>query len=96
MNSNSQSLPPDYICEEYSDSGIRISLKDLDDEVILIEGDKRSLEFLGKLILTQAAYAEDDGFEISPSGAGSSFFAAGSKGIYIHRTEKNNRSPNDY
>ena len=79
---------PDDACEQSAGSGVAVSLRDLDDETILIEGDRRSLEFLARLIQAQAGFDDDCGFQISPDGAGSSFFAAGSKGLYIHRTDQ--------
>lgn len=87
MKRETDGVSPDDICEQHYKSGIAISLREIDDDVILIEGDRNSLEFLAKLIMAQAAFKKDDGFGISPSGAGRSYFAAGSKGIYIHRTD---------
>jgi hypothetical protein len=55
--------------------------------MILIEGTRESLEFFGKLIIAQA-HARDDGFQISPRGAGSRFFeTAVEKGFYLHRLD---------
>ena len=79
---------PDSICEKYADLGARITVKSLEDDCILVEGSALDLEFLGELLLTQARYQKDCGFEISPSGPGQALFADGSTlGIYIHRTD---------
>lgn len=78
-------MTPDRVCDEYAERSVRLQVKDLG-EVVLIEGNRESLEFLAKLIAAQAA-THDDGFEISPNGAGSLFFdPASEKGFYIHRT----------
>ena len=51
----------------------------------LFEGDPRALEFLGKLFLAQATFA-DDGFQISPRGPGERLFKRRSQlGLYIQR-----------
>ena len=75
---------PDKICEIYASENIKITCK-VRRDFVLIEGNKKTLEFLGNLILAQAKFREDCSFEISPSGAGKIFFARGSKkGFYIH------------
>lgn len=52
---------------------------------VLIEGDRRSLEFLAALLLAVAS-DEDCGYGIQPGGAGSAHFAANTElGIYLHR-----------
>jgi hypothetical protein len=79
---------PDDVCEQHYGTYMNLSMRPLDGETILLEGNSHSLEFLAKLILAQTGFEEDCGFQISPTGAGSSFFAAGSKGIYIHRTDQ--------
>lgn len=77
---------PDYVCEEYSEKDVKITIKKLNKDFVLIEGDKVSLEFLGKLLIAQANFEDDCGFQMSPDGAGCSFFSNDSKfGIYIHR-----------
>jgi hypothetical protein len=41
---------------------------------------------LGEVLLAQADFEKDDGFEISPDGPGSAFFTEGSThGFYFHR-----------
>ena len=77
---------PDEICAEYSDRGVKISVKLIESDYILIEGDTASLEFLGNLLLAQANFDKDCGFQIAPNGAGSSFYTKDSTlGFYIHR-----------
>ena len=79
-------MSPDDLCERYADRGVSLSLSLLDDEMVLIQGDRASLEFLADLIKAQACFENDSGFAIQPQGAGSTFFGMGSKlGIYIHR-----------
>jgi hypothetical protein len=77
---------PDKICQEYSDKKARITVKKLDDETILIEGNQEELELLGNLIIAQAQFKEDCGFHLHPNGAGSALFSKKSSiGLYIHR-----------
>ena len=77
---------PDKICEEYYDKKVKLTVKKLDDETILFEGNQEELEFLGNLLLAQAQFKEDCGFSISPGGAGSALFSDKSSiGLYIHR-----------
>jgi hypothetical protein len=79
---------PDEICEEFANKGTQVTLKMLEDDVVLFEGTANALEFLGKLFLSVAADQNDTGFQISPSGPGSLLFSEKSKlGIYIHRLE---------
>lgn len=54
---------------------------------VLIEGDRRGLEFVGHLLLAQAANTRDDGFFIWPKSAGMKLFSSrADMGIYIRRT----------
>lgn len=78
---------PDNICDKYSEMNInlKISVKRM---TVFIEGDEVSLKFLSELIKTQSEFKKDDGFQISPTGAGSTFFRQKKGyGIYIHRLE---------
>ena len=82
-------MNPDGICERDADRGVDLSISLLDDDMVLIEGDKGSLEFLVDLIRAQAGFEGYSGFAIQPRGAGSVFFGTGSKlGIYIHRVDR--------
>ena len=75
---------PDKVCKMHASEDIKITCK-VRRDFVLIEGNKKALEFFGNLILAQARFKKDCGFEISPSGAGKVFFARGAKkGFYIH------------
>ena len=77
---------PDDICNEYYKKGVKLTVKNLDKDYILIEGDAKSLEFIGNLILSQAIFEKDCGFQIAPEGPGDAHFSDDSSlGIYIHR-----------
>ena len=81
-------MNPDQVCENYSNNGVKITIKELDNDTILIEGDSQGLRFLSELIASQIK-SLDTGFQISPSGAGKAIFTKGSnKGIYIHRLDR--------
>jgi hypothetical protein len=80
------SATPDSLCAAYASKKIKITIRALGEEedMILIEGKREGLEFLGKLLLAQASF-EDCGFQLSPSSAGKALFSKEStKGIYIH------------
>lgn len=75
----------DDICEAYAEKGVKLTIRLLNDEDVLIEGTSDALEFLGNLFLAHAKDRED-GRHLSPHSAGSVFFSSEStKGIYIHR-----------
>ncbi|HEV8581370.1 MAG TPA: hypothetical protein VGX68_20075 [Thermoanaerobaculia bacterium] len=77
-------MTPDEISEEFAKAGVKISVRDLD-ELILIEGNRQALEFLGRLLIAQAESTSDCGFQFSPSGPGSALFTLDStRGFYIH------------
>jgi hypothetical protein len=85
-------MSPDEVCREFSAKNVqkempRLTIRFVDEsrDTILIEGEPAALEFLGKLLLSQAEY-QDCGFEIGPNTAGSIFFSKESTlNIYIHR-----------
>jgi hypothetical protein len=80
-------MKPDDVCKEYGSRPIKLQVRDLG-EVILVEGTREALEFLGKILIAQSA-AKDDGFEIGPRGPGESFFdRRAEKGFYIHRIDE--------
>jgi hypothetical protein len=84
-------MTPDEVCRRCFDSKIQIRVTEKEN-TIFIEGTRDSLMFLSKLVAAQAG-ADDDGFQLSPFGAGSAWFAAGStKGIYLHRTPEKSTS----
>src|SRR4029077_8396760 len=83
---------PDDISDELPDGSVKLFTKVLGPTVdgeaarLLIEGDRLSLEYLGKMILAQAAFPLDCHYGISPRTAGRAFFKRGAKvGIVIHR-----------
>ena len=79
---------PDDICEQHAGQNSKITVKMLDNDTVLFEGDAQSLKFMGKLFLA-IAQAKDTGFQLSPTGAGKLFFTAeSSHGLYIHRLEE--------
>ena len=85
-------IRPDDVSGEFPEGSIQLTTRMLPPECdgdvpsVEIEGDARSLEYLGKLILAQAAFDMDCGYGISPKGGGSAFFGgAAGVGIYIHR-----------
>ena len=79
-------MTPDEVCEKYAEQEIKITCRMLEDNHVLLEGSRESLEFLGNLFLAQAKFEQDCGIELSPNGAGSALFDRNSdKGIYIHR-----------
>jgi hypothetical protein len=78
---------PDRVCAEYAKRNVKIAVRSLEGEedVIVIEGAREGLEFLGQLLLAQAA-SKNCGFQLGPPGAGKALFAPeATKGIYIHR-----------
>jgi hypothetical protein len=77
---------PDNVCTEFADRARSLAIRLADPSTVLIEGDPESLRFLGELLVAQASYESDCGFEISPKGPGSAFFANRSGlGLYVHR-----------
>ena len=78
-------MTPEDILDEFADRGVKLNIKHLDDDTVLIEADRESLEFLSRLLLAQANSA-DCGLQIGPSGAGSAWFAdSATLGLYVHR-----------
>jgi hypothetical protein len=60
---------PDELCRTAADAGLKVSVRDLE-ELIMIEGTPEALEFLGRLLIAQAHFEKDSGFQIGPSTAG--------------------------
>lgn len=79
-------MTPDDICSEQAEAQKHIQIRTFEtDDSIVIEGDAEGLLFLSKIIAAQVT-APSHSFSLSPHGAGSTWFKAGStKGIYIHR-----------
>ncbi|MCF8355225.1 MAG: hypothetical protein K9H48_12310 [Melioribacteraceae bacterium] len=73
------------ILENSNTEKIELNIRILEDQV-LIEGTEETLSFLSKVINALACQEEDCGLQLSPNGAGKSFFSKESEyGIYIHR-----------
>ena len=63
----------------------KLTVRKLDRDTVLIEGTSDSLKFLAHILLSLAK-EEDCGFQLSPKGAGSAWFAKDAQlGIYFHR-----------
>jgi hypothetical protein len=78
-------MKSDDVCATYAKKKVKLTVRLLDDQDVLIEGTSEALEFLGKLLLAHAA-DKGDGFHLGPRAAGSIFFSPEStKGIYLHR-----------
>jgi hypothetical protein len=78
-------MKTDDICDYYADKGIKLTVRLLDNETVLIEGKAEALSFLGKMLLAHAEEKED-GRLISPNSSGQVFFTKESTlGVYIHR-----------
>ena len=74
---------PDEACAEFAKSGEKLLVKRIDD-LVFIEGTEEALTRFAELVLAQARYRKDDGFEVSPNGPGSLIFADESNlGIYL-------------
>lgn len=85
-------MKTDDICEQYFDKQVGLEIQLLQDEdeddatMVLIQGNPDALKLLAELLTAVAEGPENDGFSISPFGAGSTHFSPESKlGIYIHR-----------
>ena len=83
---------PDDVSDDFDKGSIQLTTRLVESAdpdgmpTLIIEGDASSLEYLGRLILSQAKYDLDCGYGIDPKGAGSAFFTEqAAVGIYIHR-----------
>ncbi len=78
---------PDKLYAYCVDNGIKITIRTMtEDNYVLIEGDADALVCLGHLLIAQAGFQKDCGFQFSPTGAGQALFNSKSDtGIYIHR-----------
>jgi hypothetical protein len=87
-----KSIDPWLASDKFPDGAIKLNTRILEPDgendvpYVLIEGDARSLEWLGQVFLTQAK-DEDCGRQFAPRGPGSAFFnkRKAKLGIYIHR-----------
>lgn len=84
-------MKTDEICDRYSDKSVDLVLRLLGDDArspsdVLIEGSSDALRMLAELLLAVADEPDNDGFGISPFGAGKLHFGEGAEiGVYIHR-----------
>lgn len=86
-------LGPDRMCEKYASTTSKITLRLLDSNTILVESDKRGLEFLGNLLIC-VSQTVGEGFQLSPDGPGSALFSRESGiGLYIHRSDGLTKAP---
>lgn len=95
----SSSSPPrktvNAAIKKYQKNGASLSVAILPDEdgntefeYVLIEGDPEALRFLSEILAAMADDESDDGYQIHPKGAGSSYFNPSSPlGLYIHRRD---------
>lgn len=80
-------MRPDDVCEAYGNNKRwkRITIQ-IDEDMVLVEGEAEALEFVGNLFLAQAKYEKDCSFFLGPKTAGRAFFTKKSThGLYIHR-----------
>jgi hypothetical protein len=77
-------VSPDEACAAFADSGATVRVTS-DRNFVFIEGTAEALVRFAELIVAQADFEKDDGFEFSPKGAGRRVFTRGSNvGIYLH------------
>ncbi|HVK54957.1 MAG TPA: hypothetical protein VM532_08000 [Burkholderiales bacterium] len=86
----------DEICKRYATKkvGLTVRLLEPDEEgerpsMVLIEGQADALKMLAELLLAVSEEPENEGFSISPFGAGGGHFSSLAElGVYIHRIDK--------
>lgn len=80
------SLTPDMVIERLCSDGRKLTVRSLEDNMVLIEGDADTLAALGSLLIAQARAGQTCGFQIGPKGPGrAAFTLASDVGLYIHR-----------
>lgn len=78
-------ISPRDMVERLAKRDPKLTVRKLDRETVLVEGDSNALKFLGYLLLAHAE-APDCGDQFSPGGAGSTLFTKDSTlGFYLHR-----------
>jgi hypothetical protein len=80
-------LPINGVIDLYSRRAekAKLTVRKLDRDTVLIEGTSNSLRFLAQILLALTE-EQDCGFQLSPRGAGSAWFAKDAElGIYLHR-----------
>jgi hypothetical protein len=81
-----QAKNPDLVAEKFAESGSKLTVKNLNREYVMIEGDRRALRFLARIIEAQADFGDEDcAFQFSPKSAGKALFTKDStRGLVIH------------
>ena len=81
-------MKPNNVCVKFAKTDARIGIRLVEEDLVFIEGNRRGLEFLGRLFLAQARNAKDCGFEIGPSGSGGALFGPDvTMALHIHRLQ---------
>ena len=87
-------MKTDDICKRYAPKHVGLTLKLLEEDdgnepsTLLVEGTDSALKMLAELLIAVAEEKENDGFSISPVGAGSVHFSrSATLGIYINRLD---------
>jgi hypothetical protein len=88
-------MTPDKVCERLSVTPVALSIKMIDADVslqngdvplLVVEGSEQALKFLAKILIAVAESKKSDTFCISPAGSGNSHFdKASTHGIYVRR-----------
>jgi hypothetical protein len=77
---------PEQLLSDVGDREVRLTVRQLDEDFVMIEGDSTSLAFLGRLLGAIARSSADCGCQLGPSSAGASLFSSdASVGLYLHR-----------
>jgi hypothetical protein len=82
MSRSEEGENPDRVPLRYARRVTNLVIRDLDDNTVLIEAPASGLRFLAELILAQASFSKDCGWQMD---ARTKYFGKRSKGIYIHR-----------
>jgi hypothetical protein len=81
---NNRRISTNDVFELYAKKGAKLTVRKLDRAMILIEGDRTALEFLGNLFA--CARSDEHSIQFSPTGAGKNRFSRRSTlGVYVHR-----------
>jgi hypothetical protein len=83
MASTAKTPSPDRICAKYATKKTSVVIRQLDDDTIMIEAPAAGLRFLAELLLAQAGFAKDCGFQLDR--AAKQLDDSSEKGLYIHR-----------
>ena len=84
MDEDFEEPTPDDVCVKNADKGVKITLRDLDEDYVMFEGTREGLLFLSELFRAQALDPEHDKNHLHPKGAGQVLFTKGStRGFYI-------------